>query len=108
RARALAGAPPLHGWGNREVIPGPFGQGRAGTERFIRQNGMTTYHYAGTCRMGDRDDDPVTPRLAFRGIAGLTVADASVIPETPVSALNAPSMLIGLRAARFMREDATP
>jgi choline dehydrogenase-like flavoprotein len=66
---------------------------------------MTTYHYAGTCRMGDDPLAVVTPRLEVRGVRGLRVADASVMPTAPVAALNAPSMLIGYRAAAFIRED---
>ncbi|HHH31889.1 MAG TPA: GMC family oxidoreductase [Polyangiaceae bacterium] len=106
RARAIAAATPLRGWGNREVIPGGFGQGRKGTERFIRNNVMTTYHYAGTCRMGSDDASVVDRRLVVRGLRGLRVADASIMPVTPVSALNAPSMMIGYRAARLCLEDA--
>ena len=44
-------------------------------------------------------------RLRLPGTPGLRIADASVIPETPVSALNAPSMLVGYRAARYALED---
>jgi choline dehydrogenase len=100
-ARAIAAATPLSGWGNRELIPGPTGRSRAAIERFIRSNVMTTYHYAGTCRLGE----VVDRRLSVHGVRGLRVADASVIPVTPVAALNAPSMLIGHRAATFALED---
>jgi len=105
RARAIAAATPLRGWGNRELIPGLLGQGRKGTERFIRNNVMTTYHYAGTCRMGSDEASVVDPRLSLRGLSGLRIADASIMPVTPVSALNAPSMMIGYRAARMCTED---
>ena len=67
---------------------------------------MTTYHYAGTCRMGSDPASVVDERLLVRGVRNLRIADASTIPTTPVAALNAPSMLIGYRAARFIREDA--
>ena len=97
-ARAIADARPLQGWGNRELIPGA----NADVEHWIRMNAMTTYHYAGTCRMGSDDDAVVTPKLEVRGVRGLRVADASVVPFTPVSAMNAPSMLIGYRAAAWM------
>jgi choline dehydrogenase len=105
RARRLANAPALAAWGNRELIPGSWASSRAAVERFVRSNVMTTYHYAGTCRMGDDPLAVVTPRLEVRGVRGLRVADASVMPTAPVAALNAPSMLIGYRAAAFIRED---
>lgn len=52
---------------------------------------------------GERRAAVVDPFQRVRGIEGLRIADASVIPTTPVSALNAPSMLIGYRAAQFIR-----
>jgi choline dehydrogenase-like flavoprotein len=56
--------------------------------------------------MGEDARAVVDTRLRFRGLTGLRVGDASAIPTTPVSALNAPSMLVGLRAARYALEDA--
>ena len=50
--------------------------------------------------MGADSASVVDTELRFRGIEGLRIADASVVPVTPVSAMNAPSMLVGLRAAR--------
>ncbi len=100
-ARRIAHARPLAGWGNRELIPGHH----ANPARFIRRNAMTTYHYAGTCRFGG-DDAPLSPRLTLRGVTGVRVADASAIPFTPISAMNAPSMLVGYRVAQFI-DDAS-
>jgi choline dehydrogenase-like flavoprotein len=62
---------------------------------------MTTYHYAGTCKLGDDRSSVVDRRLAVRGVGRLRIADASVMPVAPVAALNAPSMMIGHRAAGF-------
>jgi choline dehydrogenase-like flavoprotein len=105
RARRLAAAPALAAWGNRELIPGARKATKAALRRFIRKNAMTTYHYAGTCRMSMLPDQGVvSPELEVHGVRGLRIADASVIPVVPVSALNAPSMLIGYRAARFIKE----
>ena len=53
--------------------------------------------------MGGTGAHAVDPQLRLRGVAGLRIADASAIPWTPVSALNAPSMLIGYRAAKLIR-----
>lgn len=60
---------------------------------------MTTFHFAGSCRMGEDDASPVDTQLKVKGLRNVRVADASVMPEIPVSALNAPSMMIGYRAA---------
>jgi choline dehydrogenase len=102
-ARGIGRAEPLGEWGNKEMAPGRRRDDDAKLARWIRGNAMTTYHYAGTCRMGEDDASVVDPQLRVRGVEGLRVADASVIPETPVSALNAPSMMIGYRAAAFIR-----
>ncbi len=105
RARAIAAQRPLAMWGNRELLPGGLVRGAA-VEGFIKSNVMTTYHYAGTCRMGDGPDAVVDRQLRVRGVNGLRVADASVMPVAPVAALNAPSMLIGWRAAAMMKATA--
>lgn len=104
RARELAGAPSLRGFGNRELIPGGRKRTNEAVQKWIEKNAMTTYHFAGTCRMGDDDDAVVTPDLRVRGVTGVRIADASVVPFTPVSAMNAPSMLVGYRAAKAIRQ----
>ena len=93
------GAEPLATWGARPVAPGAGVRSREALERYVRRNLITTYHFAGTCRMGEDEASVVDPQLRLRGVTGVRVADASVIPVAPVSALNAPSMLIGYRAA---------
>ena len=98
-ARRIAGAEPLATWGSRPVAPPAGLEDQARLERYVRRNLITTYHFAGTCRMGEDEASVVDPRLRLRGLAGVRVADASIIPVAPVSALNAPSMLIGYRAA---------
>jgi choline dehydrogenase-like flavoprotein len=105
RARRIARAPALRQWGNLELHPDPLHRTRNGLEKFIRGNLMTTYHYAGTCRMGRDAASVVDPTLRVRGVEGLRVTDASVVPFTPVSAMNAPSMLVGVRAARMIAEE---
>ena len=67
----------------------------------------TGYHPAGTCRMGDDGDDRavVDARLRVRGLQGLFVADASVMPELPRCNINLPTLMIGERAAQLVREE---
>jgi choline dehydrogenase len=105
-ARNMTASQSLTQYGNRELIPGARSKSRDRIARFIQKNVMTTYHYAGTCRMGLDAQSVVDGELRVRQIAGLRVADASVIPSVPVSAMNAPSMLIGYRAARFLTAGA--
>jgi len=103
--QGIAAAPPLRRWGNAAVSLRPRAS-RPAIERFIRNNLMTTYHFAGTCRMGTDPKAVVDPDLKVRGVDGLRVADAAVMPVSPVSALNAPSMMIGYRAADLVRAGA--
>jgi choline dehydrogenase len=106
-ARAIGGSSGLADWGAKELMPGKRVKSDEAIAKYVRKNTITTYHFAGSCRMGGRETDPVDPELRLRGVRGLRVADASVIPWTPVSALNAPSMLIGYRAAKLIRSEAT-
>jgi choline dehydrogenase len=103
RAREIGGAAGLAEWGAREVMPGRRTQSDEAIARYVRKNTITTYHFAGTCAMGTNERDAVDPQLRVRGVRGVRVADASAIPVTPVSALNAPSMLIGYRCAQMIR-----
>ncbi|PCC74743.1 Choline dehydrogenase [Nannocystis exedens] len=105
-ARRIAAAEGLRPWGGPEVLPGAFVRSDAALAAFVRRMAMTTYHYAGTCRMGQVPGSVVDPQLRVRGVENLRVADASIIPEVPVSALNAPSMMIGWRAADLLRAAA--
>jgi choline dehydrogenase len=102
-ARAIGGAGGLAEWGASELMPGARVKSDDAIARYVRKNTITTYHFAGTCAMGTRDEDAVDPQLRVRGVHGVRVADASAIPTTPVSALNAPSMVIGYRCAKMIR-----
>ena len=106
KARQILARRGLATWQARELMPGSRVDRDEAIVRYISKNTLTTYHYAGTCRMGEDADSVVDPQLRLRGVNGLRVADASVIAMTPVSALNAPSMLIGFRAAKYVREAA--
>lgn len=73
----------------------------------IRQRAETIYHPAGTCRMGVDAMAVVDPQLRVRGISGLRVADASIMPTLIAGNTNAACMMIGEKCARFILEDRT-
>lgn len=101
-ARRIAASAGLAEQGARELMPGRRTRSERALERYVQKNAITTYHFAGTCSMGESPGHVVDTELRVRGVHGLRVADASIIPSTPVSALNAPSMLVGYRAARWI------
>lgn len=88
-----------------ELEPGIDCQTDEQLDRWIRKVVATAYHPSCTCRMGTKDDPMavVTPDLRVRGIANLRVADASVMPEVIASNTNAPTIMIGERAADLIK-----
>lgn len=69
---------------------------------FIRAKAETVYHPVGSCRMGSDEGAVVDPQLRVRGIDGLRVVDASVMPALPTGNTNAPAIMIAERAASFI------
>ena len=70
--------------------------------QWVKQATMTTCHYCGTCRMGEDEASPVDTRLRLKGTKNIRIADASVMPDIPVSAINAPTMMIAMRASEWL------
>jgi choline dehydrogenase-like flavoprotein len=91
--------------GGAEIDPGPNMSSDGQLIEFIRNHAETIYHPVGTCKMGHDPMAVVDDRLRVRGIAGLRVADASIMPRLIGGNTNAPSMVIGEKAARMILAD---
>ena len=97
-------APPLAKHGGKDRQNTPVGDDAA-LETLIRSRADTVYHPVGTARMGADEDAVCDTSLRVRGVAGLYVADASIMPKLISGNTNAPSMMIGERCADFVRVD---
>ena len=88
-----------------EHRPGAEVDGDEALARYVRETASTVYHPVGTCRMGSDAMSVVDARLRVHGIAGLRVADASIMPAIPSGNTNAPTIMIGEKAADMIRRD---
>jgi len=104
--RRLVEAPPLAWLGAKEFAPGPAATTDEELLDFVMRTAETTYHPVGTCKMGSDAGAVVDDRLRVRGISGLRVADASIMPTLTSGNTNAPSIMIGEKAARMVLEAA--
>jgi choline dehydrogenase len=103
QARQIMTAQALRPFAPEEWLPGP---GFDSDEALAQKAGdiaTTIFHPVGTCRMGSDDGAVVDPRLNLRGIAGLRVADASVMPRIVSGNTASPVVMIAERAAAFIR-----
>ncbi|MGW0445498.1 GMC family oxidoreductase, partial [Streptosporangium sandarakinum] len=85
-----------------ELLPGPAAAGREALTAFVRERADTYHHQVGSCRMGTDDDAVVDPRLRVRGVEGLRVADASVMPAVTSGNTHAAIQMIAERCADFV------
>ena len=104
-ARQIAAAPAMNPFRGAEFLPGEQIIADEELIHFIREFATTIYHPAGSCKMGDDAMAVVDDRLRDRGISGLRVADASIMPHIINANTNAPCIMIGEKAAAMILED---
>lgn len=102
-SRSIYAQSPLRDLIVRECLPGADLQSDADLEAHIRANATHRSHPVGTCRMGADDAAVVDAALRVRGIGGLRIADASIMPAIPGGNTNLPVMMIGEKAADLIR-----
>ena len=104
--RQIFAAPAIAAHSVRETLPGPEVQTDDELADSARRYGSTIYHPVGTCRMGEDPRAVVDSRLRVRGLQGLRVIDASVMPTLTTGNTNAPTIMIAEKGAAMIREDA--
>lgn len=104
-ARKALNNPAFDAYNGKEAIPGMAVDDDKAWDKYIRETGYTVHHPVGSCKMGDVAKDKmavVDPQLRVRGIAGLRVADASIMPLLIGGNTNAPCVMIGEKCADFI------
>ena len=104
-ARAVLAEPPTAALIEAEEFPGPSVATGRDTVGYSLASGTGIYHGVGSAAMGPGDDDVVDARLRVRGVDGLRIADASVLPAQVSGNTAAPAMLVGYRAADLILAD---
>ncbi len=104
--RKILASPALKSFVVEEVYPGPDTTSDEDILDFCRKTGSTVYHPTSTCRMGDDPLAVVDQRLRVRGLEGLRVVDASIMPDLVSGNTNAPVIMIAEKASDMILEDA--
>ena len=104
-ASRVMATPPISNVLVSERSPGAGVKSDEDIKAFIRVNAQSVYHGVGTCKMGIDPMAVVDPRLRVHGVAGLRVADASIMPSITSGNTNAPSIMIGEKAADMILAD---
>jgi len=106
KGRELMATSPLKEITGEEIAPGAARQTDEEILDWVRKTAETTYHPVGTCKMGNDPMAVVDPELRVHGIAGLRVADASIMPTLTSGNTNAPCIMIGEKCAAMVLEAA--
>jgi choline dehydrogenase len=104
--RRIAGQPALQPYVMDEIYPGVAATSDDALLDYVRRTGVSNQHPTSSCAMGIGSNSVVDPRLRVHGIAGLRVADASIMPVVVGGNTNAPSIMIGEKAAAMILEDS--
>ena len=106
-AREIVSQPAMAEWAGRELAPGVEAQTDEEIADYVRRTHNTVYHPVGSVRMGADDDamSPLDARLRVKGVTGLRVADASVMPEHVTVNPNITCFMIGEKAAQLILAD---
>jgi choline dehydrogenase len=99
QARQIMAQPAMQGYGPQEMKPGGASDAVEDLAKAAGEIGTTIFHPTCTVHMGAEDTAPLDAELRLRGIKGLRVADASAMPTIPSGNTNAPSIMIGEKAA---------
>jgi choline dehydrogenase len=104
-SRHILAQPAFAPYRGEERFPGPGVRDTAAIDAFIRRKAESIYHPVGTCAIGREDERMavVDPQLRVRGVEGLRVVDASVMPRLVGGNTNAPTIMIAERAADWIR-----
>jgi choline dehydrogenase len=102
-ARDLAAASAFDEWRGPEALPGEHVTDESAVREFVRRAAGTYYHPVGTCRMGVDSGAVVDPELRVRGVHGLRVADASIMPNIVSANTNTAAIVVGEKAADVVR-----
>jgi len=103
-ARRIFEMPALRQWGVQETLPGAETLTDEQWLSYARAKGVSGYHLVGTCRMGG-EDAVVDHRLRVRGVEGLRVIDASVLPSCTLGNSNAPTLMVAEKGAAMLLAD---
>ncbi|WP_309084131.1 choline dehydrogenase [Chelativorans sp.] len=106
--REIFSQPVFEAFCDYEISPGKHVESDEALDDFVRQHVESAYHPCGTCRIGRRDDpmSVVDPELRVIGVEGLRVADSSVFPRITNGNLNAPTIMVGEKAADHILDKA--
>jgi choline dehydrogenase len=107
-ARAIAASAPMRDYTLAEYKPGPAVASDEDLLEFIRENGATIFHPAGTCKMGVDAEAVVDPQLRVHGVAGLRVADCSIMPTLVSGNTHWAVVMIAEKAAEMILHNLLP